>query len=311
MKKRLFIILLGLVMAVSGCQEKESAVRYETAAVATDTSKRVLSASADTIESETGFFYQNEDAVKERSGSFLGSSNELLYDDTMVFPYFSYDLDVYTDKSDPDIEYRYLKNSDSLLFYSNENGLDLGIPLDATKEELFSALENILAEKLLPEGVDRNQLHRNVFTNMYTYIDEDDIPTVSSDFLEGYIIPGENQEARYVVRYIYPISGIDTYEVYEFWLSEEHTLYQYHAMELGTFSLSDVAVDAAEVQGSVEKYCKDNFVDKAAAEKYEIQSQYVYKKKDGKLAVSTTLSLHNGEDDEELIELITSLKSKK
>lgn len=309
MKKRVLIALLGLIIALSGCQKKEeSTVRYETAAIATDTSKRVLSASANTVELETGSFYQNENAAKERSGSFLGSSNELCYDDTVVFPYFSYDLDAYKDKSDSDIEYRYLANSDVLLFYRNEKGLNLGIPADAAKEEMLSALENILAEKLLPEGVDREQLRRNVYTNMSTYTEEEGIPTLNSDFLDGYVIPEENQEARYVVRYIYPIDGIDSYEVYEFWLSEEHTLYQYHAMEPGTFSLSHVAVNATEVQASVEKFCKDNLKEKDVAEKYKIQSQYVYKKKDGKLAVSTTLSLLIGEDDEELLELITSLE---
>lgn len=309
MKKQFFIILLGLITAVSGCQKKEeSTVRYETAAIASDTSKQVFSDSANTVELDTGSFYQNENAVRERSGSFLGNSNELCYDETVVFPYFSYDLDAYKDKSDSDIEYRYLASSDVLMFYRNEKGLELGIPIEATKEEMLSALENILAEKLLPEGVDREQLRCKVYTNMYTHTEEEGIPTLNSDFLDGYVIPEENQDARYVVRYIYPIDGIDSYEVYEFWLSEEHTLYQYHAMEPGTFSLSDVAVDATKVQASVENFCKENLKDKAAAEKYKIQDQYVFKKKDGKLAVSTTLSLLNGEDDEELIELITSLE---
>lgn len=312
MKKKFLVLFLGLVVLVCACEQKENKEEtYETAAVATGVSKQLFSASASYIGMETLEPYQNESAVKEKTGTFLDASNELVYSSTESEPFTCYDVDIYTGKTNSEIRYQYMAGTNTLVMYRNDAGLDIGIAENASTEDIFTTLENLLSEELLPQGVDVKRLRRSVITRMHTYTEEEGIPTMYSQPLEGYVLPGENQEARYTIYYTYPMGDIESYEVYEFILSEEHALYQYHAAEPGTFSFMDVAINQEKLEESVDDFMEEYLKEKDAAKSYRIKGQYLFKQKDGKLAVVSYMEICDGQNIEaveELFHLITPLE---
>ena len=310
MKKQICILLLGLMVAMCGCQKNEEReISYETAALVTDDTKQIFCEDTRFEEEKHEEDYQNKNAAKEKQGSFLDASDELTYQETEKIFYTGCPVDLYKGKTDSQVKYCYFSDTNTLYQYYNENGLDIGIAADAAEEDVYSALEELLAEKLLPEGVEINQLRRMVRTWMFTNTVEDGIPTLTSDMMDGYILPEENQEAEYVICYAYPVGDIDSYESYVFNLTVDHALIQYRAPRPEIFNLSDDAIAKAKVQESVESFCKESFAEGTKAK--QTNGQFWYRDSDGKLKVLTIMEIEYKREENirgEIIELITSLE---
>lgn len=310
MKKQICILLLGLLVAMCGCQKNEEReISYETAAVATDDTKQLFSEDASFAETKYEEAYQNKNAAKEKQGSFLDVSDELVYQETEKNRLTGCPVDLYKSETDSQVKYSYFSGTNTLRQYFNENGLDIGIAADAAEEDIYSALEALLAEKLLPEGVDVKQLRRTVRTWMFTNAVENEIPTLTSDMMDGYILPGENQEAEYVISYSYPIGGVDSYEGYVFNLTMDHALIQYRAPRPEIFNLSDDAIDKEKVQESVDNFCKESFSEGTRIKK--TNGQFWYWNSEGKLEITTIMDVEYDHGDSirgEIIELITTLE---
>lgn len=310
MKKQISIMLLVLMVAMCGCQkDKEKEIRYETAVMATDDSEQLFSENTSYAGMQNYDSYQNKQAVQNKKGSFLDTSDELIYQETEPTLFTGYSVDIYKNKTNPQVEYQFFSDSDTLHLYRNEAGLDIGIAADAAEEDIYSALEELLAEKLLPEGVDVKQLRRLVYTHTLTYSEEEGTPSVAGATVEGYALPGENQEAIYRIYYTYSVGDIDSYEAYEFILTEEHVLDQYRAPRPEIFDLPDDAIDKEKVQESVESFCKESFAE--GTKPKQTNGQYWYRNSDGKLTVLTIMEIEykRGEDVRgEIIDLITSLE---
>ena len=310
MKKQICILLLGFLIALCGCQKNaEKETSYETSAVATDGTEQLFSGDAKFKEEKYGEAYQNKNAAKEKQGSFLDASDELTYQETEKIFYTGCPVDLYKGKTDSQVKYCYFSDTNTLYQYYNENGLDIGIAADAAEEDVYSALEELLAEKLLPEGVEINQLRRTVRTRTFTNTVENGIPTLTSDSVDGYILPGENQETEYVIWYAYPVGDIDSYENYFFTLTEEHALIMYSAPRPEIFNLSDDAIAKEKVQESVESFCKESFAEGTKAK--QTNGQFWYRDSDGKLKVLTIMEIEYKREENirgEIIELITSLE---
>lgn len=310
MKKQISILLLGLTVALCGCQEnKEQELSYETVAIAADDFEQIFSEGTGFAEIKNEDAYQNKKAVQEKKGSFLSTFDELIYQETESILFMDYSVDTYINKTDPQVKYQYFTNSDTLLLYRNEAGLDIGIAADASEEAIYLALEGLLSEKLLPEDVDVKQLRRMVYTRMLTDSVEDGIPTLTSNTVEGYVLPDENQKATYIIYYTYPVGDVDSYETYEFILTEEHILRQYRAPRPEIFNLSDDAIDKEKMQESVERFCKESFAE--GTKEKQTNGQFWYWNSDGKLAVLTFMEVEYEKEGDlrgEIINLITTLE---
>lgn len=301
---------MGLTVALCGCQEnKEQEPSYATVAIATDDFEQIFSEGTGFAEIKNEDAYQNKKAVQEKKGSFLSTFDELIYQETESILFMDYSVDTYINKTDPQVKYQYFTNSDTLLLYRNEAGLDIGIAADASEEAIYLALEGLLSKKLLPEDVDVKQLRRMVYTRMLTDSVEDGIPTLTSNTVEGYVLPDENQKATYIIYYTYPVGDIDSYETYEFILTEEHILRQYRAPRPEIFNLSDDAIDKEKMQESVERFCKESFVE--GTKEKQTNGQFWYWNSNGKLAVLTFMEVEYEKEGGlrgEIINLITTLE---
>lgn len=310
MKKQFYVLLLGLLIALCGCQKnEEKEASYETFAVAADGTKQLFSGDAKFKEEKYEEAYQNKNAAKEKRGSFLDVSDELVYEETEKNHFTGCPIDLYKGKTDSQVKYWYFSDTSTLYQYFNEKGLDIGIAADAAEDEIYSALEGLLVEKLLPEGVEINQLRRTVRTRMFTNTVEDGIPTLTADSVDGYILPGENQETEYVIMYACPIGGVDSYEMYVFTLTEAHALILYSAPRTEIFSLSDDAIDKKKMQESVDNFCKESFSKETG--KKQTNGQFWYWNSEGKLEILTIMDVEYNRGDHtggEIVELITTLE---
>ncbi len=296
MKKQICILLLGLLVAMCGCQKNaKKETSYETVAILIDCTDQIFSRDAKFKEEKYEEAYQNKNAAKEKRGSLLDASDELVYQETEKNYLTGCPVDLYTSKTDSQVEYSYYSDTDTLYQYFNAKGLDIGLAADAAEEDIYSVLEGLLAEKLLPKGVEINQLRRMVRTRTFTDAVENGTPTLTADSVDGYILPGENQETEYVITYSYPVRGVDSYEAYTFTLTEEHALIMYRAPRPEIFNLPDDAIDKEKVQESVDSYCKKSFLEGTRIKKPN--GQFWYWNSEGKLEIMTFMDVEYDHGD--------------
>ncbi len=142
------------------------------------------------------------------------------------------------------------------------------------------------------------------YINTQVLVNEDGISSSRNE--EGFYVPKENEEANYVVTYIYTVKGVKTFERFEINIYKGKIASFYYIMP-GEYTDSKVTIsyDDADLKAVVDDFIKANAA--VADLKYQIKDTYLSVNSKEKNYIMVILDVSYPEEGAEHCEIVNLL----